>query len=340
MTALHTKVERDAGKLRVVLPHHLCNAFGVTVTRQVAESLKVKVLASASNKCDVWVYLPWAYWNGTYTIGGAYSSWTHSGTHQTGEPTGGTVQQVAYMMNAENAAKTATNYLKFDSSGLCVGNHTTALTYNTLIKSSGMDIRNGSTVLASYTASAIELGRNSQGSLIKLAGNKVVLAADQSEGWSLKWADTSKKYDFTTGTGGVSFHGGQSSLYECGSGGLKIGWVNGHSITGNADGRIFLDGQEIYTMRKFKISYGVVNITFPANGAGAATKVAHNAGFGAWNTYHVFLQLENNQGNQVPNFNSVQVIPSDFTQSTFTIRSWNSSGSQVSYRVAWLAIGT
>ena len=70
---------------------------------------------------------------------------------------------------AANAAKTATNYLKFDSAGLCVGNHTGTLGYNTLIKSTGVDIRNGSTVLASFGASTINLGANSNTASIGFA---------------------------------------------------------------------------------------------------------------------------------------------------------------------------
>lgn len=58
----------------------------------------------------------------------------------------------------DNAAKTATNYLKFDSSGLCVGNMTGTLQGNTLITSDGVKIRNGTTVLASFTASEVQLG--------------------------------------------------------------------------------------------------------------------------------------------------------------------------------------
>ncbi|OUN47308.1 hypothetical protein B5G20_04910 [Collinsella sp. An7] len=73
---------------------------------------------------------------------------------------------------ANNAAKTATNYLKFDSAGLCVGNQTTTLTYNTLIKATGVDIRNGSTVLSSFSASTIELGKNSSSSQVKMCGGK------------------------------------------------------------------------------------------------------------------------------------------------------------------------
>lgn len=70
-----------------------------------------------------------------------------------------------------NAAKTATNYLKFDSSGLCVGNMTGTLGYNALITSSQYQIRNGSTVLSSFGASTVNLGQNSPSAKINLCGS-------------------------------------------------------------------------------------------------------------------------------------------------------------------------
>lgn len=76
---------------------------------------------------------------------------------------------------ATNAAKTATNFLKFDSAGLCVGNQTGTLGYNTLIKSGGVDIRNGTTVLASFTSSQIDLGANSDYSTINMAKSSLFI---------------------------------------------------------------------------------------------------------------------------------------------------------------------
>lgn len=73
---------------------------------------------------------------------------------------------------ASNAAKTATNYLKFDSSGLVVGNHTGTLQGNTKITSSGVKIRNGSTELATFGASQIELGKNSTSATLSMCGGK------------------------------------------------------------------------------------------------------------------------------------------------------------------------
>ena len=76
-------------------------AFGVSVQRiRNADNVKVKVLALSSNTCDIWVYLPWSYWNGYYTLQGNYSSWkdgADTNIHvQDDEPTNGTVQSIAY----------------------------------------------------------------------------------------------------------------------------------------------------------------------------------------------------------------------------------------------------
>lgn len=87
---------------------------------------------------------------------------------------------------ADDARKVATNYLKFDSSGLCIGDQTVTtttaadgtvietpnLTGNTLVNSSGMYIRNKDTVLASFESTAIKLGQNTTSSVIQLCSDK------------------------------------------------------------------------------------------------------------------------------------------------------------------------
>lgn len=78
--------------------------------------------------------------------------------------------------DAQEAAKTATNYLSFSSSGLVVGNHTGTLQGNVLLNSSGMQVRNGSTVYATYGANLIELGRNNSSSKIRICGGGVDLS--------------------------------------------------------------------------------------------------------------------------------------------------------------------
>lgn len=82
------------------------------------------------------------------------------------------------MQDAEDEAKkVATNYLRFDSSGLCVGNMTGTLQGNVVLNGSGMQIRSGSTVLATYGSSTIELGRNSRSTRIELCGGVGTITA-------------------------------------------------------------------------------------------------------------------------------------------------------------------
>ena len=95
---------------------------------------------------------------------------------------------------ANNAAKTATNYLKFDSAGLCVGNQTSGtLGYNTLIKSNGIELRNGNTVLGSFTPTKIELGKNSTSSEILLNGNSGRIYAGSYNTIGISSAESDRK---------------------------------------------------------------------------------------------------------------------------------------------------
>lgn len=78
------------------------------------------------------------------------------------------------------AAKTATNYMKFDNSGLTVGNLTEkTLGRNVNIDNSSVNIRNGNNVLASFAESLIEIGKNTNtatisflNGIVKLIGQK------------------------------------------------------------------------------------------------------------------------------------------------------------------------
>lgn len=159
-------------------------AFGVSVTRQNCEGFLVQVRATAHNTCDVWVYLPWAYSWGNYTISGYYTSWTPSNNTSSTAPTTGTAQEVTYRMNAENAAKTATNYMKFDNSGLTVGDLTKdTLGRNVNIDNSSVNIRNGNNVLASFAESLIEIGKNTSVSAVSFMNGTVKLIA-QMETWN------------------------------------------------------------------------------------------------------------------------------------------------------------
>lgn len=70
-------------------------ACGVTVYRINCSTAKVKVIPTKHNTYTVWVYLPWAYWNGNYAVYGRYTSWTQNGSKQTAEPEG-TAADTAY----------------------------------------------------------------------------------------------------------------------------------------------------------------------------------------------------------------------------------------------------
>lgn len=70
-------------------------ACGVTVYRINCSTAKVKVIPTKHNTYTVWVYLPWAYWNGNYAVYGRYTSWTYNGSNQTAEPEG-TAADTAY----------------------------------------------------------------------------------------------------------------------------------------------------------------------------------------------------------------------------------------------------
>lgn len=81
---------------------------------------------------------------------------------------------------ADDAAKTATNYLGFSSGGLVVGTNSSGtgqsgLQGNVRLTGGGMEVRSGSTVLASYGANLVELGKNSTSSKISVCGGKGVI---------------------------------------------------------------------------------------------------------------------------------------------------------------------
>lgn len=60
------------------------------------------------------------------------------------------------------AAKVATNYIGFDTEGLCIADQTSSeLLKNVLINSEGIDIRDGENVLAQFQSNIISLGKNS-----------------------------------------------------------------------------------------------------------------------------------------------------------------------------------
>lgn len=76
------------------------NSFGISYlvdhSDVNATSIRVKGLASADNVIDLYVYLPWSYSDGYYSIKGYYNTWDHKGTRSTAEPTSGEVQNCVF----------------------------------------------------------------------------------------------------------------------------------------------------------------------------------------------------------------------------------------------------
>lgn len=139
-------------------------SFGVSVTRQNCENLRVKVMASSHNTCDVWVYFPWDYWSGMYTIVGNYSSWTHSGTYQDSEPSSGVSQSVGYRANAENALASA-DLANTTLANWCYNNDKTYINggkiYTGTIAAEKLSVTSLSSIsanLGSITAGSINIG--------------------------------------------------------------------------------------------------------------------------------------------------------------------------------------
>ena len=84
-------------------------ACGVTAMRENCDNALVDVLAQSATVYDVWVYAPWAYSDGRYSISGQYAAWQHSGATQKAEPATSATQvkqDVAYRLADATKAQT------------------------------------------------------------------------------------------------------------------------------------------------------------------------------------------------------------------------------------------
>jgi hypothetical protein len=85
-----------------------------------------------------------------------------------------------------DAAKTATDYLNFSTSGLVVGDMTSStLGQNVRISSSTVDIRNNTTTLASFGANTIYLGKNSETAVINLCNGSATMRSIDDENFKI-----------------------------------------------------------------------------------------------------------------------------------------------------------
>lgn len=90
-------------------PQSATGACGVTAMRENCDNTLVDVLAQSATVYDVWVYAPWAYSNGRYSISGQYAAWQHSGATQKAEPATSATQvkqDVAYRLADATKAQT------------------------------------------------------------------------------------------------------------------------------------------------------------------------------------------------------------------------------------------
>lgn len=87
---------------------------------------------------------------------------------------------------ATDAAKTATNFVKLEYGGITVGNLTNYyLGNNVFIDSDSVDIRNGTTVLASFAANQIDLGKNNTNAVINLCNNIGKITSYYDSEWGI-----------------------------------------------------------------------------------------------------------------------------------------------------------
>ena len=86
------------------------------------------------------------------------------------------------------AAKVASNYMKYDATnGLVVGNMTAkTLGQNVQFGNSVVNIRNGSTILAQYGADTIYLGKNSKDSKIDLCNGSATIYSSVSDNGNIR----------------------------------------------------------------------------------------------------------------------------------------------------------
>ena len=140
--------------------------------------------------CNLITYIPWADSSGgwpkqTAKVSNGHEYWRVGTSDTTWSSWYDSLGEAnTARTEAAVAAKTATNYMKFDNSGLTVGNLTEkTLGRNVNIDNSSVNIRNGNNVLASFAESLIEIGKNTSVSAVSFMNGTVKLIA-QMETWN------------------------------------------------------------------------------------------------------------------------------------------------------------
>jgi hypothetical protein len=147
--------------------NHLEYDGGIKVWAYKTGASNWTLIADKSEGYDTIYVKDFANNNGATVI-----TWTnvHYSELPTGNITAGTkLAGKLTKATVDNAAKTATNYLNFSTAGLVIGDLTAStLGKNVLIDSDSVDIRNGTTTLASFGADYLYLSKNSRNATIDL----------------------------------------------------------------------------------------------------------------------------------------------------------------------------
>ena len=134
----------------------------------------------------------------------AQTASTAKSTADTAKSTADTARQ-----EAADAAKTATNFMGFDSNGLVVGDRTAnTLGKNVLIGNDSVNIRNGSTVLAEFAEKLIAIGKGSPDAVIDFLNGLFKISTINDSGAHLSATKSLSIYadDAVDGTGDGNGH--------------------------------------------------------------------------------------------------------------------------------------
>ena len=280
-------------------------------------------------------------------------SWT--GAMLTSLPSGCTAAtRIAAKRNSadiDNAAKTATNYLKFDSSGLCVGNQTSGtLGMNALVAASKIAMRNGLTELATFSPTLVELGKNSSSAAIKMCGGMGTVDYYGGELRLYRQSDYNSAMklgpgyvDLITGTtaaGSPKAHarlgGGLVTLEELGGaypvpGRLEVGG-GGVAVEG---GFFDVNGSDALGLLSLAIDTGYVNATKLSNNSTADVSVTFDSTFGS--TPVVVACLSGVSTAYQYGLISVGVV--SVSSTGFTLRFYNAGAGAREPSARWVAVG-
>lgn len=165
--------------------------------------------------CYLTTYVPWKDSSGGYPKQTAKVDSTGKEYWRSGTSATAWSAWVDAYGTATNAAKTATNYLRFDSSGLCVGNVSGTLQGNVRLYDGGIEIRNGTTVYQRLTSTKTEMFNGGK-SVLAMNSGPVVRIGDlngknvliDSSGVTLR-SGSSYMANFTPNS--IGLHGSGSS---------------------------------------------------------------------------------------------------------------------------------